>query len=212
MKITKYEHACLDIEVDGKRLIIDPGVFTTSVPNFDNITAVVVTHVHPDHLDVEKLKAIYLQNPEVLIYTVQAVADQVKDTVPLTVVTGGHKTTTGPFQLEFAGGQHAVIHKSYPTTDNVGVTVNSKLYYPGDSFSVPHAPTEVLAVPASAPWLKLGEAMDFIVALKPKTVFPTHNAILSDIGTTIHGNMLTSAAAAVAANYITLKPGESITV
>lgn len=210
MKITKYEHSCLDIEQDGKRLLIDPGVVTTSIPDYNDIAAVLVTHMHADHLDKEKLLAIHAQNPDSPIYTVQAVADELKDSLPLIIVTAEQVITAGPFQLEFTGGQHAVIHASVPITDNVGVTVNGKLYYPGDSFSVPNIPVDILAIPISAPWLKVAEAMDFITALKPRIAFPVHDALLSDFGRSVSGNWLQRACDSINAEYIVLQPGQSL--
>jgi L-ascorbate metabolism protein UlaG (beta-lactamase superfamily) len=212
MTITKYEHACLDIEESNQRLIIDPGIFTTSLTKFSNIYAVVVTHVHPDHLDAEKLVAIVRDNPTVIIYTVQAVADQLGSGLPLEVVTGGHEASVGNFQLKFYGGQHALIHKSIPITDNIGVMVNQKLYYPGDSFNKPSEPIDILAVPAVAPWMRASDAMDFITETKPKRVFPTHNAILSEAGAGIYKHLDEHACQQIGAEYIDLKPGQVLTV
>lgn len=212
MKITKYEHSCLDIEQDGKRFLVDPGTVTSSVPNYDNVVAVLVTHVHADHLDSEKLLAFHAKNPDAPIYTVQAVADELKGRVPTTVVTGGQTIRIGPFQLEFCGGKHALIHNSVPLTDNVGVTVNGKFYYSGDSLSVPHTPVDVLAVPITAPWLKISEAMDFVTALKPKRVFPVHDALLSDFGISVNTTWLKSACESIAAEYIYMKTGDSLDV
>lgn len=212
MKITKYEHSCLDIEQDGKRFLIDPGTVTHSVPNYDNVIAVLVTHVHMDHLDAEKLSAIHAQNPATPIYTVQAVADELKDKVPVTVVTGGQKASAGPFELEFVGGQHALIHKIVPVTDNVGVIVNGKLYYPGDSLSLPETNVDIVAVPITAPWLKISEAMDFITSLKPKQVFPVHDALLSEFGLRVNESWLKMSVDKIGSSYTYLKTGESLTV
>lgn len=212
MKITKYEHACLDIEVGGKRLLVDPGVFTSSLKDFNNVAGVVVTHMHKDHLDPEKLIAIVEQNPDVAIYTVQAASDALNGSVPVTVVTGGDHGTAGPFTFDFYGGKHAVIHSSIPQTDNVGVLVNKTLYYPGDSFSAPDQPVVVLAAPVSAPWMKLSEAMDFVTDIKPKFVFPTHNAILSEVGKGINNPLLQASTESAGAIYNPLRSGESLTV
>lgn len=212
MKITKYEHACLDLEVDGKRLLIDPGTFTTSIPNFDQVAVVVVTHAHADHLDTEKLRAIGLQNPDVQIFAVQQVADEVKGELDIQVVTNGYKVDTAGFQLEFFGTDHAIIHESLPKFQNAGILVNKTLYYPGDSFTLPHAPIDVLAVPISAPWLKMSEVMDFVTAVKPKRMFATHDAILSELGVSVSDRYLPLAGEKVGAQYIPLKPGSSLSV
>ena len=65
MKITKLEHACLDIIVGNSRLIVDPGGWTSPLENYQGITALVITHVHADHFDPEKVQAIIAANPEV---------------------------------------------------------------------------------------------------------------------------------------------------
>src|SRR5882672_4639403 len=78
MKIIKYEHACLVVEEQEQRLVIDPGVDSVSYNDFANISAVILTHVHTDHFNPEKLTAIFQQNPNVKLFTVQAVADELK--------------------------------------------------------------------------------------------------------------------------------------
>lgn len=211
MKITKYEHACLAVEEQGKILIIDPGAFTRALPQFKNVGAVVITHVHPDHFDPQHLTPIIKNNPNVQIFSTKEVSKELGEKL-VTVVTGGDFKQIDPFNLEFYGNEHAVIHNSYPNIKNIGLMVNSQLYYPGDSFSKPDLSIEVLAVPAVAPWMKLSEAMDFIAQVKPKTVFPTHNALYSDIGQNLADRLLGEAARNSGAQYKSLKPGESLEV
>lgn len=208
MKITKYEHACLAVELGDRKLIIDPGVFSPSCIDYNNVDGVVVTHVHPDHFDPTKLRSIIQQNPEATIFTVQTVADELSGELACTVVADRQKLSAGPFVLEFFGTNHAVIHESIPLTKNTGVMVNNILYYPGDALTLPDKPVNILAVPASAPWLKMAEAMDFIVAVKPNRAFPTHDAILSDMGRNIHGSLLERACKQSGTQYTVIKPGE----
>lgn len=212
MKVTKYEHSCLDIEIDGKRLLIDPGIVTESIPNYDCVTAVIVTHMHPDHFDAEKLQAIHAQNPQSSIYTVQAVADELNGELPITVVTGGSTAKVGLFRIIFTGGQHAVIHPDVPVTENVGVMVNGTFYYPGDSFAMPPIKVEALALPLTAPWLKISEAMDYVTDLKPGRVFPVHDALLSDFGMSVNNSWIQRACAPAGIEYTVLRPGEFLTI
>ena len=102
------------------------------------------------------------------------------------VVKHGDKIEVGPFTLEFFGEKHAVIHESIPVLDNVGVLVNDELYYAGDSFTVPDAAVGTLAAPLGAPWLKIGEAMDFVLAVKPQRAFYAHDMTLSVAGKGMH--------------------------
>lgn len=212
MKITKYEHACLVVEEQGKRLVIDPGGFTKSLPsNLDNVVGIVITHVHADHFDQKHIDALMQSSSTANIYCTDEVAKQIKQK-NMHVVTGGDSGAAGPFKLQFFGAQHAVIHESWPIAQNIGVLVNNKLYYPGDSFTEPKVAVQVLALPISAPWLKLAESMDFLATVKPKIAFPTHNAILSEIGENMAEQMLSGVAKAASGELKPISPGESLEV
>lgn len=211
MTITKYEHACLTAEEAGMKLIIDPGRFSPSLPKVENVAAIVITHVHTDHIDEPRVKQIITDNPEVKIFSTQEVADTFHN-LNIIVVEPGSMHQIGPFTLAFFGGDHAVIHPSFPKTQNVGVLINSTLYYPGDSFALPGRPIKALAAPAAAPWLKIGEAMDFISEVKPELAFPTHDAILSDEGKQVFDSMLEPFVKDVGITYQRLKTSQSITV
>ncbi len=212
MKITKYEHACLVVEEQGRKQVIDPGVYSKSFVPTPDIDCVIVTHLHADHFDLEKLKAVLALNPDATICTVQQVADEVGD-LKVEVIDIGRSCSHGPFHTSFFGGQHKAIHSSVQNLQNVGIFINEKLYYPGDSFFVPEeVAVEVLALPAGSPWSNVGEEMDFISAIKPKKVFPTHNAHLSEIGQAGRDSWLGGIAKETGSEYVVLKTGESLTV
>ena len=68
MKIIKLLHSCLLVQVDGKKILVDPGVYSWQderVRNvdFSGISAVVVTHNHPDHLDEAFVGAVNQSSP-----------------------------------------------------------------------------------------------------------------------------------------------------
>jgi len=181
MLLTKYEHACFTVEKDGQILIVDPGGFSSDFIAPDHVAGVIVTHEHSDHFDHEQLAAILDKNPEAVIIGPASVISQVEvfETKPATT---GDIIKLGPFTLEFFGGEHATIHSSLPSIANLGVLINDLLYYPGDSFATPNRPIDTLALPVAAPWLKISEVMDYLTRVHPRLAFPTHDAILSDIG------------------------------
>ncbi len=118
--------------------------------------------------------------------------------------------TVEPFTLEFFGGQHAVIHESLPVVDNVGVLVNGQFYYPGDSYAVPEGvDVKLLAAPIGAPWLKIGEAMDFVLAVAPRQAFGTHDMTLSVIGRDMARARITWAVEQGGGEFLALDPGEA---
>lgn len=200
MIITKFEHACFVVELDGKSLIVDPGVYTTDLVIPDNTVAIVITHEHPDHFDLDTLATIYNKCPESLLVSTSNIIDKVSD-YQSKVVKAGDKVQVGPFSLEFFGGEHAVIMPALPVIPNVAVMINEQIYYPGDSFSKPNHPVEILALPVSAPWLKVSETIEFLQAIKPKLAFPTHDAVLSDTGKSLIDNLLPTTAKAVGTEY-----------
>ena len=57
MELTKFGHACVRIADGDRRLTIDPGVFTDVPQALADIDAVLITHEHADHLDVDRLAA-----------------------------------------------------------------------------------------------------------------------------------------------------------
>lgn len=181
MEIKKFRHGCLELTKDNRSLVIDPGGWSADFEPNDHTIGVIITHEHGDHFDQTQLEKIFEKNPEMCIYAHLDILAQLSDFAGnKQSVAAGESVTVGPFSLRFSGGTHATIHPDYPVPANLGVIVDDgKLYYPGDSFVLPDCAVETLAVPASAPWMNMAEAMDFITAVKPKTCFPTHNALLS---------------------------------
>lgn len=202
MKLTKYAHACFTVEQDGQLLVVDPGNFSNDFVARDNVVAVVITHEHGDHSDADKLAAIMNKNPQAIIFAHPSITATLPRKYLTKSVQAGSGVTVGPFTLEFFGGQHALIHASIPAIPNLGVMINNTLYYPGDSFSLPgdHR-VDVLALPAAAPWMKLGEAMDFLATVKPRLAFPTHDALLSDAGKSIADRLLLTVAKQGGSDY-----------
>lgn len=212
MNITKYAHACLVLEEQGQKLVIDPGGFTPDFGDLSSIVGIVVTHAHGDHFNPAHLARIAEANPDVVIFATGEVATSLSAPT-VTAVEAGQSIDAGVFHLEFFGGQHAQIHTSLPQIQNVGVMVNDSLYYPGDSFAVPAGKqVTALALPVSAPWLKLSEAMDFLLTVKPRLCFPTHNAVLSDTGQSIVDNLMGPVASQAQTVYHSLKPGQTLSV
>jgi L-ascorbate metabolism protein UlaG (beta-lactamase superfamily) len=208
MIVTKREHACLVVEHDGATLVIDPGSFTAP---FDapNLVAIVVTHEHGDHVTAEHLDRLLAASPAAQLIAPAGVAAAVPG-YAWQIVSAGDARTLGPFSLDFSGGQHEVIHRSIRVIDNLGVSVNGTLYYPGDSYTVPPQPVETLAVPASAPWLRIGDVMDYLDAVKPRRAFPTHECVNSDAGNQMANARIRSVVEQHGGEFVPLTAGESL--
>jgi L-ascorbate metabolism protein UlaG (beta-lactamase superfamily) len=209
MRVTKFEHAALRLDVAGKSLIIDPGVFTSPIDDLQNVVGVVITHEHPDHWTADHLNRLRSAVPGVPVYAPEGVA-KAAGGYEIIAVRAGDTVALDPFRLQFFGGTHAVIHESIPNVENVGVLVNDQFYYPGDSYAVPKGhDIALLAAPLGAPWLKVGDAMDFVLAVKPRRAFGTHDMTVSQIGRDMHRARLTWATEQNGGEFVALDPGDS---
>src|SRR5690606_19966157 len=117
MRVTKHEHACLEIEHSGDTLIIDPGSYTTLLVGVTRVVGVVITHEHADHWSDDQLELITKNNPDVRIFGPSGVAAAASQ-FTIETVDAGDTIELEPFTLTFYGGKHAIIHQSIPIVDN----------------------------------------------------------------------------------------------
>lgn len=209
MKITKHGHACLEIELGSETLIIDPGSYTEDLDTVKNVVAVVITHKHDDHCDEAKIAKIQAENPDVQIFGTSEVAARLQGMNVSTVYHGDYYEVGG-FKLEFFGDMHQIIHESIPLIQNTAVLVNGDLYYAGDSYTTPDQKIKVLACPTSAPWLKIGDVMDYIKEIKPAICFPTHNALLSQLGHDLNNSRVKLVTEENGGEFVYLEVGQSL--
>jgi L-ascorbate metabolism protein UlaG (beta-lactamase superfamily) len=185
MRLTKYAHACVALHKDGRTIVLDPGTFTPEArPAVAAADAVLITHEHFDHVDEELLRA----HPGVPVYGPAAVRAKLGERV--TVIAPGDELDVAGFTVSGHGGRHAPIHGDIPQVDNVALLIDGTVYHPGDSYHAPSAPVRVLLLPTSGPWTKLGEAADFVRAVKPARVLQIHELMLSDLGQASTANIL----------------------
>lgn len=207
MRISKYEHALLVVEQSAAQLVIDPGSYS-NLPELQNVVAVVFTHLHDDHTSLEHAQTISRNFPAVKMFGTQEVVEKLTGLNVQAVYHGDHYEV-GPFQIDFYGDLHQVIHRSIPLVQNVGVMINSQLYYPGDSYTFPEQSVEILACPTSAPWLRISDVIDFLDLIRPKKCFATHNALLSEQGHALQNNRVQQIVEKHGGEFRYLNVGES---
>ena len=192
MKLTKHEHACVVLEQDGGSVVIDPGSFSAGAADIiAGADAILLTHSHFDHVNPGAINEALAARPDLRVYgpaelseTFGAHPDQ------FAAVAAGDVLRLGPVSVAVHGTEHKLIHPDIPAIANVGYLVNDTLYHPGDAFFVPPAPVSVLLVPTSGPWMRLGEAADYVRAVRPQQIVQIHEMLLSDIGLGLTGNLL----------------------
>lgn len=195
MQAYRLAHAGV-ILIDGDRsLVIDPGSFTTpedltlALESAPPVAGLVITHEHPDHWTPENVTVIRSIAPDSPIATTAATATALERAgiAGAEVVQEGDASAYGPFALEFYGGRHEVLHASIPVIDNVGVRVNERFAYGGDSLVRPPFAPDLLGVPIGSPWSNISQVMDFVLDTRAKRVYLTHDGMLSAAGLQLFG-------------------------
>jgi L-ascorbate metabolism protein UlaG (beta-lactamase superfamily) len=181
MRLIKYTHACVRLERGGNVLVVDPGIWSETEA-LDGANAVLVTHEHFDHIDYDRLRAACKADPELRIWTNADVAAQLAELGrAVTAVASGEDFEAAGFAVHACGDRHAYTFEKLPDAANLGYLVDG-VYHPGDAFHVPQAEVETLLVPTAAPWLKVGEAIEFVRRVAPRRAYSIHDAILTEAG------------------------------
>lgn len=178
MNITKYGHACILVEEAGAKFLFDPGEYAV-IPSLSGIDAVLITHEHGDHLDMDALKRVLSENPDTVLITNEGAGKMLEaEGISATILEDNGKTEVRGVSIARYGHEHALMYEGLPRCVNGGFMIADRLFHPGDSFFVPPVPVEILALPVSGPWMKLGECIDYAKAVNPKVVFPIHDGML----------------------------------
>lgn len=197
MKITHLGHSCLLIETGGARLLVDPGAFSSGFEELTGLDAVLITHAHPDHVDVERLPALMEADDGAALVVEPSLAAQLGDLGARALHPGG-SFTAGGATVEAVGGEHAEIHPDVPRVGNVGLLVRADgeptLLHPGDSYATAPGGVDVLALPVNAPWARSAATADFLRAVAPPVAFTAHDALLSAAGRAVYLGNLSSLA------------------
>jgi len=213
MELTKYIHSCVRLTDGDRGLVIDPGGFSEVPVALDGIHAALVTHEHPDHIDVEAITLAVNADPDLRIWAPAPVAGMLAGLGDrVTTVTPGETFSAGGLEVRVFGGQHAQIHRSIPVVANLGYLVEDAVYHPGDSLDVPTAPVPTLLLPIHAPWSKTAEVLDFLIAVRPRQAYAIHDALLSEVGLGLVAGLLDRIAAPYGPTYRRLVSGESVEV
>lgn len=188
MKLTKYTHACVRLEEDGRVLVLDPGTFSETKEALDGAQAVLITHEHGDHIDVAAMVNALRGDGDLAVFAPAGVAGHLREEAPqaadrIHTVEPGSSFDAAGFSVRSFGGQHALIHPQVPVVANVGYLINENVYHPGDSFIVPDGiSVKTLLVPIHAPWNKASEVVDFVIGVRSPRAFQIHDGLLNEMG------------------------------
>lgn len=203
MKLTKYPQSHFVIESGSTKIMIDPG--TLSFPkyapdDFKDISAVLITHTHSDHMDVEAIKQIVSEIP---VYGNDAVVSHLAGAnIAVTKVARGQEFAVGQISIKPVDIPHCkllyctkekktlkapeISHdkkcKAHPdlkpeTTDgppNTGFIINGTFFHPGDGIDPQNFEVGSAAIPINGPTIEFENAWNLAGSLKAKKIIPMH--------------------------------------
>jgi L-ascorbate metabolism protein UlaG (beta-lactamase superfamily) len=201
LRLTRFTHACVRLERDGRVLVIDPGIWSEPQA-LVGADAILVTHEHADHIDTLRLAG--LRAP----VFAPAEADIPVD-LPVERLVPGEERQIAGFRVRSVGGRHAPGIDGQPIAANLGYVVDGEVYHPGDSLEPPGQPVATVLVPAGGPWLAVRDAIGFLRTTAPQQAFPIHDVLLTEVGQLATDRWLASAGVP---GYRRLRPGETVTL
>ena len=98
--------------------------------------------------------------------------------ISYTLVKDGDSFDVQGVKVEGFEYDHEEIHPRLEVVRNTGFLIADHLYYGGDALQAPKRDIKVLALPVAGPWLRVREAIDFCLEIKPRVAFPVHDGIL----------------------------------
>jgi L-ascorbate metabolism protein UlaG (beta-lactamase superfamily) len=210
MRLTKFGHACVRLDKDGRHLVIDPGGLTEPQA-LQGADAVLVTHEHFDHFSEETLRQAADGNPALRIWTNTSVARKLDGLgARVTAVGEGEAFTVAGFDVKAYGTWHAVIHPEIPRVGNIGFLIDDVLFHPGDALTVPDTAVDSLLLPVHGPWSTTGQLIDYVREVAPQRTYAIHDGALNDIGTAVVGGLLGDNGPGTGARYDRLTAGASV--
>jgi L-ascorbate metabolism protein UlaG (beta-lactamase superfamily) len=211
MRLTKFEHSCVRLESDATTVVVDPGGLTDPAAA-RGADAVLITHEHFDHFEPDTLRAAAREHPDLLVWAPEPVAVQLADVDELAgkvrVAAHGDAFTVGDVEVHVYGEWHAPTHMD--PVRNVGYRLGGRVFHPGDAFTVPEDPVEVLLVPSNAPWSKALEVLDYAEAVGANRGFCIHEGLLNDVGLRVVDGVLAATGKRTGHDYQRLTIGASV--
>jgi len=186
MRIYKYIHSCLLVEEGEDKILFDPGVFSfiegkVHPEVFRDVTTIIITHQHPDHVDISALKNIVAHSGASVVTNAEGKKTLEKENIEARVLEEGNYQTKN-FTIRALAAQHEKILSS-TLPQNTAYIINDTLLNPGDSFAS-HLSSlkgiKVLALPVMAPWNTELAVAQFAEMMAPQMVIPVHDGYAKD--------------------------------
>lgn len=180
MKITKFVHSCLLVEMPepvNRTALFDPGTMSEAALSQHELAFlddIIITHQHNDHMSIPLIKQLTAQFPQVRITAPT-------DAVQLLAAEGITATDQPSPGITFFDSPHAQIRPLFANDppDELGIHYLDMLSDPGDGHDF-HETKAILALPVQAPWGSTRQAVELALQLKPQHILPIHDWHWSD--------------------------------
>ena len=183
MRVTKFEHAALTLEIDGGKLVIDPGSFTLPL---NDLGKVVARRDHPrasrplDPRSPRPHPQPCGGHPDLRAGRRGAGSARLRHHRRLPRRHRDRRAVRARV-LRRQARRHPRVASPSSTTWGCSSTASSTIRATRTP-SRRESTSSCWRRPIGAPWLKIGEAMDFVLAVAPRQAFGTHDMTLSVIG------------------------------
>ena len=158
MRVYKYIHSCLVVEEGGDKILFDPGMFSflegqVTPEAFRDVGTIIITHNHPDHVDVVSLKKIVELSGATVITNSQTKDAFAREGIEAMVLEEGSYQSKD-FTIRAVPATHEkILAPTLP--QNTAYIINESFLNPGDSFAALPSPLrgiKALALVVAAPW------------------------------------------------------------
>ncbi len=186
MRVYKYIHSCLLVEEGTDKILFDPGTFTfiegkVRPETFKDVSTIILTHGHPDHVDVSALKSILALSGASVITNSGGKTMLDKEHIDVQVLEEGNLQTKNFSIRALPAAHEKILSDTLP--QNTAYVINDTLLNPGDSFASSLSTLKgirALALADMAPWNTELMVAQFAEAIAPQILIPVHDGYAKD--------------------------------
>ncbi len=182
--ITPIQHASAVLTYENITLYIDPAGGANRFVNQPEATIVLITDIHGDHMDIDTLEELSINNAKIIAPIAVAEKLPARYTSQLIVLKNGERTTTHGIQIEAVPmyNLREEALKFHPKGRGNGYIITlgeERVYFSGDTEDIPEMRAleniDKAFICMNLPYtMTVASAADAVMAFAPKQVYPYH--------------------------------------
>jgi L-ascorbate metabolism protein UlaG (beta-lactamase superfamily) len=182
LQITFIGHGSLMFAFGGKIIHVDPFSRLTDYSKLPQADMILLTHEHPDHLDLKALDSLRADKAKIIL--TENCAQQVKGGI---IMKNGDVRTVDALKIEAVPAYNLVHMRSegvpfHPKGNGNGYVItfgDKRIYVAGDTENIPEMKQlkdiDIAFLPMNLPYTMTPEMVaDAVRAFKPKVLYPYH--------------------------------------